>query len=341
MSTFVKTDYEILSEEYDVITNHYSVGTNKMMKLFNIISSSFFAVKWVWRVDVVYCWFAGFHGFFPILISKLLGKKSIIIVGGYDAVSIPSLEYGVFYRRNLLQWCVRKIYGWATWICPVDESLVQSTNYYADPSGKGYKTGILNHMHVDESKIVVIPTGYDERIIKMIKIYNSFDIISVGYVNDDQNFTRKGFDFIFELAKVLPHLKIVIVGFTSDYLNKLKLSTPSNITIVNFVGQEELIKLFSSSKIDLQLSLAEGLPNTLCEAMLCECIPIGSDVNGIPKAIGNTGYVLKVKNVDILKSYIEEALKMDANQGALARERIMSMFPLSKRIEGLKTIINS
>ena len=118
-------------------------------------------------------------------------------------------------------------------------------------------------------------------------------------------------------------------------------SISENITIKEFVDHDQMINLLSASKVYLQLSLSEGLPNTLCEAMLCECIPIGSDVNGIPKAIGNTGYVLKVKNVDILKSYIEEALKMDANQGALARERIMSMFPLSKRIEGLKTIINS
>ena len=140
---------------------------------------------------------------------------------------------------------------------------------------------------------------------------------------------------------MLPHLKIVIVGFTKEYLDNLNYTTPSNITLINFVTQEELIKLFSSSKIVLQLSMAEGLPNTLCEAMLCECIPIGSDVNGIPKAMGDTGFILKEKNVEILKGLVCEALSLDDNYGSKARERIGKMFPLSKRIATLKTIIDN
>lgn len=339
LASFVRTDIEILSAHYDLEIYHYKLSRSLLGKMWNILTSFFYSIYWVWRVDVVFVWFGGYHGFFPVLYAKLFGKRSIVVVGGYDASYVPSIGYGVFYQKGLLLWCVKRIYQWCTWICPVDESLVKSTNYYADPTGVGYKTGILNHMIIDEAKIKVIPTGYDVEKFKNLKVEHSFDIISVGYVSDDQNFVRKGFDLIFEIAKELSNLKIVIVGFANEYLDMLKLSTPSNITLINFVTQNDLVRLYSSSKIVLQLSMAEGLPNTLCEAMLCECIPIGSNVNGIPKAIGNTGLILNNLNINDLKSLLVSVLGSETLNGQHCRERIKHFYTISQREKLLLSIL--
>ncbi len=311
------------------------------MKVFNIFSLFFFALTWVWKVDVVYVWFGGYHGFFPVLFSKLLGKKSIVIVGGYDASYVPSLRYGVFYTKGLLLWVIKSIYRWATYICPVDESLVKSTNYYADPTGVGYPTGILNHMFLDEKKIKVLPTGYDPNKFFKKLIPKKFDVISVGFAFDDFNFRLKGFDLVLEVAKLLPDLQFAIVGLSSEFLEGLNFRPLKNVILIERVDQESLIDFFSSSRIVLQLSLTEGLPNALCEAMLCECIPIGSNVNGIPKAIGGTGYLLDEKNKNVLRNYIIEALIKQENAGFKARQRICELFPLEKRIHSLKSMIEN
>ena len=67
---------------------------------------------------------------------------------------------------------------------------------------------------------------------------------------------------------------------------------------------DELLNYFQRAKVFCQFSFSEGLPNTLCEAMLCECIPVGSNVNGIPKAIGDYGYILQLKDVNKAKELV-------------------------------------
>ena len=62
------------------------------------------------------------------------------------------------------------------------------------------------------------------------------------------------------------------------------------------ITQRELINYFSMSRFYLQLSFSEGFGNALCEAMLCECVPIGSNVGAIPFIINDTGFILKKKD---------------------------------------------
>jgi glycosyltransferase involved in cell wall biosynthesis len=71
------------------------------------------------------------------------------------------------------------------------------------------------------------------------------------------------------------------------------------------------------------------MPNTLCEAMLCECIPVGSNVNGIPDAIGKTGIIVKKRDVSELESCVRQALNL--NSGKEAGNRIRENFSFDNR----------
>ena len=93
------------------------------------------------------------------------------------------------------------------------------------------------------------------------------------------------------------------------------------------------------AKVFCQFSLAEGLPNTLCEAMLCECIPVGSSVNGIPKAIENKELLIPKPDLLLAQKAIKYAIQMDDHEGVKFRNSVIDKFPKSKREEAIKSII--
>jgi glycosyltransferase involved in cell wall biosynthesis len=81
------------------------------------------------------------------------------------------------------------------------------------------------------------------------------------------------------------------------------------------------------------------MPNTLSEAMLLECVPVGSNINGIPDAIGNTGVIVNHRNVEEIETAIEKALTM--NTSAAARQRVIELFSFQKREKQLYEIFKT
>ena len=112
--------------------------------------------------------------------------------------------------------------------------------------------------------------------------------------------------------------------------------------MLDAVKNEELIDIFSSCEFYLQLSMAEGFPNSLCEAMLCECIPIGSNVFSIPEIIGDSGFVLKNRSGDELKQILQQALNADKDVlKKKARLRITENYTLESRKAKLLSLCSS
>ncbi|MFN3939996.1 MAG: glycosyltransferase, partial [Chitinophagales bacterium] len=80
----------------------------------------------------------------------------------------------------------------------------------------------------------------------------------------------------------------------------------------------------------------------LGEAMLCGCIPIGSDAASIPEIIGDTGFILKKRDAGELKTLIFKALQSNKRElSEKAINRIKENWPSEKRESGLKSIIDT
>ena len=90
----------------------------------------------------------------------------------------------------------------------------------------------------------------------------------------------------------------------------------------------------------MQLSVSEGFGIALCEAMLCGCVPIVSNVGMLPSIAGKFGYVLETKNTEKLHSLVEVA-REEYNSERLQslREHIVNNFDIAIRESKLKALI--
>ncbi len=340
-STFVREDDHILSAHFEVEKYQYRASKKPFRFAFEMGKQFVYCLFNTYRFDTIYIWFSDYHSFIPALFGRLFGKQVVVVVGGYDAVSIPVISFGVFLKNNFRAYCARRTFQLANLILPVDESLIESMNTYADPSGLGYPCGIRNFVKNINARIEVVPTGYDDNKWKRMRgIERKKAVITIGGSPDLQTFKRKGLDLFIETASLLPEIPFYLVGLKGEMEMMAKKMATKNVHFMGYIPNHELPAILNSSKVFVQFSLSEGLPNTLCEAMLCECIPVGSNVNGIPKGIGNHGFILNEKNAEKAATLIRTALDADDEIGKNARNRVVQLFTQDKRREKIHAIIN-
>lgn len=337
LTSFVKRDIEILSTKYSVITHDFNL-TKKHLVPFQFIKQLLFIIRSFFSVDSVICHFAGYSSLLPALFSKLFRKPCFIIVAGTDAAWFPDLNYGN-YGKRLLGWATCTSLKNATLIFPVHESLAyQDYNYY--PSGAPAQG--FQHFCPQTKSIPfkALYYGYDSSLFKPVKGIerqkNSF--LTIGNLSNPYMFKRKGYDLIIELAELRPELNFTLVGWDK----KQEITVPKNVTLLPYMSQHEVINCFSKHEYYFQLSIMEGFPNALAESMLCGCVPIGSNVSGIPDIIGDTGYILETHTLADLNQLITEIIsKNNLNQLSIkARNRISINFTLERRLQEFENAIN-
>lgn len=312
-SSFIKRDYDILSQVHEVEKVDFS-SPGCAPALIRAMATSSLAL----------IWFAGGHAAAAVLLSKLLRKRSIIIVGGFDVACIPEINYGRFTQSRTRKALTRYALQHADRVLVVDPSL---------------KDDAIKNAGIDGHNIDYLPTGYDSnKFVPGQAKYNL--VITVGYLSHSV-IKRKGIDTFVRAAALLPSTEFLLIGKPiENSLESMMESAPPNIKFTGFVTDEELLGYYQRSKVYCQLSAYEGLPNALCEAMLCECIPVGTDRNGILTAMGDTGFVVPFGDAIATAKAIADALRSPAESGQKARERIRDLFPNKRRRDGLLQAID-
>lgn len=312
-SSFIKRDYDVLSRSHEVAAISFS-SWGSFPGLLKAIAGC--------RLALI--WFAGGHSAAAVLLTRLLKKRSIIVVGGFDVARLPEINYGRFTQS----WTKRLLTTFA--LKYADRVLV------VDPS---LKDDAIKNAGVDGHNIDYLPLGFDfhefypqgekEPMVLTVAMGESWDRAII-----------KGLDVFVESAKHLPEVCFKVVGIAGDASSRLKEMAPDNVEFTGFISQDELIRSYQRAKVYCQLSMREGLPNSLCEAMLCECIPVGTDRNGIPRAIGDTGFIVPYGDASATAEAIKKALEDSGERGQRARGRIIELFPEKRREDGLIQVIN-
>ncbi|MEY2704841.1 MAG: hypothetical protein RL407_903 [Bacteroidota bacterium] len=245
------------------------------------------------------CFFGGYHTVLPVIFGKVFGKKCSIQAGGTDCINMPEIGYGNF-RKKGLAWATRFSFEHCSLILPVAEALV-SQHYTFDPRIDP-KQGLMHLIPGLKTPIKVIPNGFDTDFWKDVdkeRLPLSFITVATSTSNSSRA-KVKGYDLIERLAAAHPEWNFTLVGDAAYR------TTCANIQILGKLTPVDLRELYSTHQFYLQLSTSEGFPNALGEAMACGCIPIGSAVGAIPEIIGDTGLLLKRKELSTLQQMIQD-----------------------------------
>ena len=323
-TSFISKDIDILESKYKVVKNVLNWRNKKFAPILLLYQTLILLIK-LWQVKVVVVEFGGYWSLMPSLLGKIFHKPVYIVLHGTDTASLPDINYGSLRKKALKLSCYLS-YKYCKCLLPVSESLIFTDNFYNE---KFRFQGVNYFFPRLKTPYTVISNGLDSSFWKpdfnVHKDNNRF----IAVFSDSQ-FLLKGGDLIIHLAKKFPDFEFYIAG-----MNRPE-SLDTNVKNIIFLGKLPKVQLreqYQKSKFHLQLSMFEGFGLSLCEAMLCECIPIGSSVNVIPDIIGDSGYIVGQKKDYVLYDTFESAIKNSSKdeKGKMARERIVKNFNIEQR----------
>lgn len=308
-----------IEEDLKILRNHFDV---RHLLTTGVLAPGRIATA-LPACDVTFTWFASVYSFFVVLFARMWRKPSMIIIGGVDASKEPEINYGIWlspWKSVLVRWAMRNA----------------SKLLVVDPF---FTTQVKRLAGVDGSTIEYVPTGYDDSVWHPAGPKEPL-VLTVAACHDERRMKTKGIDILFAAAAHLPATPFVVIGIFPSLLEKAKRQAPPNVTLIPFVERNELLTYYQRAKVYCQPSYTEGLPNSLCEAMLCECIPVGTNVGGIPTAIADKRFLVRYGDVEGLAHALRTALAEKETAGRAARSFIAENFPLKKREESLLRIIH-
>ncbi len=309
---FIEEDHRILVRYFDV----RKLIAEKLTALVKI-------PLYVLRSDVVFAWLGSVYAGYAVICSRLFGKKSVIVVAGVDASKDAEINYGMWlspWRSKILRYAYRN----ADKLLPVDPFLEKEIKRLAEYDGRN---------------IVMIAFGFDATQWPAGESKKDM-VLCVASCDNRDRLRKKGIDKLFNAARMLPDVPFQVIGVHQRILVEVKSLAPPNVEIISYVPRSQLLPFYQKAKVYCQPSFTEGLPNTLCEAMLCGCIPVGTRAGGIPTAIADTGYLVEYRDQVGLVNALKQALASPSSDGRKARERMTTEFALKKRERLLVEVIN-
>ncbi len=335
-SSFAEKDFKILSCYFKVIKVNFRYK-NKITFLISLPKIVFELISCICKSKLILIQHAGYHSFISLCINKVFKRKTLVILGGSDCFSYCEFQYGN-YCKSLMSIATKLSVQWADKLIFKSESMYSFFDTYNYEPGK--IKGLVNHIKVINKPLSIIPNGYDYINIGSSNFTKNDVFITVAS-NLDLNsniYKLKGIDLIIDIASSFPEFTFIIVGLKKGQITK---SFSSNITFYPELENDKVIELLLACKYYLQLSRSEGFPNALCEAMLCGCIPIVSNVSSMPEIINENGVVLLKPNKHALKIAINKAIQLPSSFAFKNREQIRINYPLINRENKLLKLINN
>ncbi len=285
--------------------------------------------------DLYYSWWAT-YSIFPVLISKLIRKPSIIVAGGEAVVqSIHNLPGGFHSKSKIVQQIIKYNLRNASSVISVSEVIKKE----AELLGAKNTALIYNCVDVNEYK----PSTSSDRNV----------IFTLSQITKN-HLTRKCLIQILQAAqhvvKEYPSLKFVIAGKKSnkkaytilkDRINEYKLE--KNFILPGEISEQEKKQLFAKSLIYLQPTLHEGFGVAIAEAMSSGVPVISSASGAVPEVVGDCGLYVDPEDPNDIANKILKLVgdkKMRDRLSKKGRERVGQYFSYKIRKEKLAKLLD-
>ncbi|HEX9005685.1 MAG TPA: glycosyltransferase family 4 protein [Bacteroidota bacterium] len=316
-TSFLNMDLALLSARYQV-RDWYQRGP-----LFDPTA----LLRAVRKCDLVFGWFASWHTLWPILAARLLGRPSVLVVGGYDTASVPSIAYGNM-SKPFKRWISRTTMRLA-------DTLVVNSHFIEEE--------VVRLAGMPRAKVTMVYHGLDlspkDRRPEHTEPSRGRVVLTVGKV-DRFNLRRKGLEPFVRAAALLPSFTFVVAGPWMDgTIGRLRAISSPNVTFTGRISEEELDELYRRAAVYVQPSVHEGFGLSVAEAMLRECVPVTTRAGALPEVVGDCGVALDSTDPEAVARGIVQAYACRTTLGPRARDRIIEHFPLERRDKEFATLI--
>ena len=318
--SYIQEDLEILQRHFDVKEIQWT-RTRDLKRVLTV-------VKHIYKTDLSFIWFAAGHAARVVALSKIFGKKTVVVASGYSVADMPEIDYGLMISPK----SARKV----KFVLKNADKVLAVSEFN--------KKEILKYITPENVKLIYHGVDSDKFKPKSDKKNSEEDniVITVGGISK-RTIKRKGIGTFVKSANYLPHVHFAVIGGcvedsdSVESIKYLKSTAPQNVEFTGFVSDKELIEWYQKAKVYVQISAHEAFGISLAEAMLCECVPVVTNNAALPEVVGDTGFYAPYGDSKATAEAIGEALKSD--KGKEARERIKNMFPIGRRERELINII--
>lgn len=201
------------------------------------------------------------------------------------------------------------------------------------------KNDLVNTLHIQPEKIVVIPEGVDS-IYKRISSKAELHRIAIKYKLPQKYILHVGTNYEYKniqgLLRMFTYLNtkdrnlyLVKTGqaWTNDQLLMIhNMRLGQYIIHCGFVPKNDLPALYSQAQMLLQPSHTEGFGFTVLEAMACGCPVVVSNIPALRELVGEAGVYIEKEEFSKSRNLVFELLKQGQTRSKYCKKGIARAF---------------
>jgi glycosyltransferase involved in cell wall biosynthesis len=190
---------------------------------------------------------------------------------------------------------------------------------------------------IDPARVTVVHHGVPDPFGEL-PAGKEREALTVGAI-DRTTLVQKGQLPFVRAAAELPDVRFTFAGsWLDDAIDVLRAAAPANVELTGWLSDEDLRARYRRAAVYVQASRHEGFGLAVAEAMLAGCVPVVMDVTAMPEVVGDAGVLIDSQRPADVAAGIRRALDL-GDAGRRARERILERFPLERRREGIRRVV--